>query len=145
MNFTRTLRPLSMLLLSGCVVGPDYQKPETALPAKFTESKATSADNVALNPWWEAFRDKRLNALVHEGLGENLSVMTALERIEAAEASVTIAGAGSLPSLGVGANATAQGGHNAQLVLGGNPGKDRNGIYPLLQGGLVHGLQLLPG
>ncbi|MFC6446546.1 efflux transporter outer membrane subunit [Shinella zoogloeoides] len=114
MNFTRTLLPLSLLLLSGCVVGPDYQKPETALPAKFTESKATSAENVALNPWWEAFRDKRLNALVHEGLGENLSVMTALERIEAAEASVTIAGAGSLPSLGVGANATAQGGHNAQ-------------------------------
>ena len=114
MNFTRTLLPLSMLLLSGCVVGPDYQKPETALPAKFTESKATSADNVALNPWWEAFRDKRLNALVHEGLGENLSVTTALERIEAAEANVTIAGAGSLPSLGVGANATAQGGHNAQ-------------------------------
>src|SRR5690606_16113641 len=109
MNFTRTLFPLSMLLLSGCVVGPDYQKPETALPAKFTESKAASAENVALHPWWESFRDKRLNALVHQGLGENLSVMTALERIQAAEANVVIAGAGSLPSLGVGGSATSQG------------------------------------
>lgn len=68
MNFTRTLFPLSMLLLSGCVVGPDYQKPDTALPAKFSESKAASAENVTLNPWWESFRDKRLNSLVHEGM-----------------------------------------------------------------------------
>ncbi|GMB80196.1 efflux transporter outer membrane subunit [Shinella zoogloeoides] len=113
MNFTRTLFPLSMLLLSGCVVGPDYQKPDAALPAKFTESKAASAENVTLNPWWESFRDKRLNDLVHQGLGENLSVMTALERIEAAQANVIIAGAGGLPDLGVGANATAQGGHNS--------------------------------
>ena len=109
MNFTRTLFPLSMLLLSGCVVGPDYQKPETALPAKFTESKAASAENVALHPWWESFRDKRLNALVHQGLGENLTVQQALERITAAEANVIVAGAGALPSLGIGAEANASG------------------------------------
>ncbi len=113
MNFTRTLFPLSMLLLSGCVVGPDYQKPDAVLPAKFSESKATSGENVALNPWWEAFRDKRLNGLVHQGMAENLSVMTSLERIEAARANVIIAGAGGLPDLGVGASAAAQGGHNS--------------------------------
>ncbi|WP_421590291.1 efflux transporter outer membrane subunit [Shinella sp. M27] len=109
MNFTRTLFPLSMLLLSGCVVGPDYQKPETALPAKFSESKSASADNVTLNPWWESFRDKRLNDLVHQGMGENLTVLQALERIEAAEANVIVAGAGSLPSLGASAQGTAEG------------------------------------
>ena len=104
MNFARTLFPLSMLLLSGCVVGPDYQKPETALPAKFSESRAVSADNVALNPWWESFRDRRLNDLVHQGLGENLTVLQALERITAAEANVIVAGAGSLPSIGASAD-----------------------------------------
>lgn len=112
MNFTRTLFPLSMLLLSGCVVGPDYQKPEAVLPAKFTESKAVSAENVTLNPWWEAFRDKRLNALVHQGLGENLSVLQALERITEAEQNVVMAGAGALPSLGASAGATAKGGNS---------------------------------
>jgi len=114
MNFTRTLFPLSMLLLSGCVVGPDYQKPDAALPAKFTESKAASAENVTLNPWWESFRDKRLNSLVHQGISENLTVQTALERITAAEQGVIVAGAGSLPSLGASAGATARGGHNNQ-------------------------------
>ena len=109
MNFTRTLFPLSMLLLSGCVVGPDYQKPETALPAKFSESKATSGESVTLNPWWESFRDKRLNDLVHQGMAENLSVLQALERITAAEANVVVAGAGALPSIGASAEASASG------------------------------------
>ncbi|ANH05131.1 nodulation protein NodT [Shinella sp. HZN7] len=109
MNFTRTLFPLSMLLLSGCVVGPDYQKPETALPAKFSESKATSGENVTLNPWWESFRDKRLNDLVHQGMAENLTVLQALERITAAEANVIVAGAGALPSIGASAEASASG------------------------------------
>ncbi|MCR6501408.1 efflux transporter outer membrane subunit [Shinella sp. CPCC 101442] len=109
MNFTRTLFPLSMLLLSGCVVGPDYQKPETALPAKFSESKSASADNVTLNPWWESFRDKRLNDLVHQGMSENLTVLQALQRIEAAEANVIIAGAGALPSLGASASGNVSG------------------------------------
>ncbi|MGQ3210786.1 efflux transporter outer membrane subunit [Shinella sp.] len=103
MNFSRTLFPLSMLLLSGCVVGPDYQKPDTALPAKFSESKATSSESVALNPWWESFRDKRLNGLVHQGMAENLTVQQALERITAAEANVIIAGAGALPNVGLSA------------------------------------------
>ena len=109
MNFTRTLFPLSMLLLSGCVVGPDYQKPETALPAKFSESKATSGESVTLNPWWESFRDKRLNDLVHQGMAENLSVLQALERITSAEANVIVAGAGALPSIGTSAEASASG------------------------------------
>lgn len=109
MNFTRTLFPLSMLLLSGCVVGPDYQKPETALPAKFSESKSASADNVTLNPWWESFRDKRLNDLVHQGMSENLTVLQALQRIEAAEANVIVAGAGALPSLGASASGNVSG------------------------------------
>ncbi|WP_245337411.1 efflux transporter outer membrane subunit [Shinella sp. HZN7] len=98
-----------MLLLSGCVVGPDYQKPETALPAKFSESKATSGENVTLNPWWESFRDKRLNDLVHQGMAENLTVLQALERITAAEANVIVAGAGALPSIGASAEASASG------------------------------------
>jgi multidrug efflux system outer membrane protein len=119
MNFTKTLFPLSMLLLSGCVVGPDYTKPDAALPVKFSESKAASADNVTLNPWWESFRDRRLNDLVHQGLAENLTVRQAVERIEAAEANVIIAGAGSLPSLGATADATVSG-QDGSFVAGGH-------------------------
>ncbi|WP_234186525.1 efflux transporter outer membrane subunit [Shinella sp. NM-101] len=126
MNFTRTLFPLSMLLLSGCVVGPDYQKPDAALPAKFSESRAASAENVTLNPWWESFRDRRLNDLVHQGMAENLTVRQALERIEAAEANVIVAGSGSLPSIGLTADATASGQDGSYLRRSPGSGGDHS-------------------
>src|SRR5690606_8206846 len=109
MNFARTLLPLSMILLSGCVVGPDYKAPDTTLPAKFSESKAASAGDVTLTPWWESFRDRRLNDLVQQGMNENLTVLQALERITAAQANVIVAGAGALPSLNGSADASASG------------------------------------
>ncbi|MCT7667663.1 efflux transporter outer membrane subunit [Shinella kummerowiae] len=120
MNFSRTLFPLTMLLLSGCVVGPDYQKPDTALPAKFSESKATSSESVALNPWWESFRDKRLNGLVHQGMAENLTVQQALERITAAEANVIVAGAGALPNIGASAEGNVSG-QDGNFIRRSNP------------------------
>ena len=108
MNFVKTLLPLSLLLLSGCVVGPNYQEPPAVLPAKFSRG-SSAADNVALNPWWQAFRDKKLDSLMSRGMNENLSVQQALERINQARANVTIAGAGALPSLNGSSSASVQG------------------------------------
>lgn len=90
---------LSLLLLAGCVTGPDHTAPEMALPAKFSEGGKSSAGDVSTVAWWTAFRDPRLNGLVDKGLDQNLDVLQALERITAAEAGVVAAGAGSLPSL----------------------------------------------
>ncbi|OCJ04704.1 nodulation protein NodT, partial [Rhizobium sp. AC44/96] len=59
--------------------------------------------------WWTAYNDPRLNALVMEGLSENLSIQQALERINSAASNVTVAGAGSLPGLVVGASQTTSG------------------------------------
>lgn len=90
---------VSLLILAGCVTGPDHTAPDMALPAKFSESSAGSVGDVTAAPWWTAFRDPRLNSLVDKGLSENLNVLQAIERITAAEAGVVAAGAGSLPSL----------------------------------------------
>ena len=108
MKFANALLPLSLLLLSGCVVGPDYQSPATTLPAKYSRDGSASTD-VTLNPWWQAFRDPKLNSLVAQGMGENLDVLQALERITEARANVIIAGSGGLPQVNVGASATAEG------------------------------------
>ena len=109
MKIAKSLLPLTMLLLSGCVVGPDYRTPETTLPGKFSESAANSAGDVTLNPWWEDYRDKRLNALVAQGMNENLTVLEAMERITEAQANVVLAGSGAWPQINAGANATAEG------------------------------------
>ncbi|OLP60965.1 nodulation protein NodT [Xaviernesmea oryzae] len=104
----KALLPLSLLLLSGCVVGPNYQEPPTALPAKFSRG-ASAQDNTTLNPWWQSFRDKKLDSLMTRGMNENLSVQQALERINQARANVIIAGAGALPQLNSSSSASIDG------------------------------------
>lgn len=95
-----TAAPLAMMLiLSGCMVGPDMQAPETPMPSKFSEGGKTSNGDVTTATWWTAFSDPRLNHLVTEGMSKNLTVLQALEAIEQARQGVDIAGAGSLPGL----------------------------------------------
>ena len=114
MKTLKVLVPLSLLLLSGCMVGPDYQKPDAALPGKFSRGNQASAD-VTLNPWWEAFRDNRLNSLVTQGMNENLDVQQSLERIVEARANVIVAASGGLPQINAGGAATAQGADGSYL------------------------------
>ncbi|SOC41650.1 multidrug efflux system outer membrane protein [Rhizobium subbaraonis] len=115
MKIARSLLPLTMLLLSGCVVGPDYNAPDTALPGKFSEAAGKSAGDTTLNPWWENFRDKRMNELVSRGMNENLSVLQAMERITEAQANVVAAGAGAWPQINGGGSATASGSDGSLL------------------------------
>ncbi|QFY60922.1 efflux transporter outer membrane subunit [Rhizobium grahamii] len=99
----------ALSVLAGCVSGPDHVPPEMPLPAKFKEGGTKSDGDVAMATWWTAYRDTRLNGLVGQGLNENLSIQQSLERINAAASNVTVAGAGSLPSLVVGADHTVSG------------------------------------
>jgi multidrug efflux system outer membrane protein len=100
----RAAAPLAMLLLSGCVVGPEHEAPQTALPVKFSEGSARAAADVTLQPWWTAFNDRRLNGLVETGLAQNLDVLQAIERITSAEANFESADAGAFPQLSVAAS-----------------------------------------
>lgn len=97
----RAAAPLAMLLLSGCVVGPDHEAPQTTLPVKFSEGSAKAAADVTMAPWWTAFNDKRLNGLVDTGLAQNLDVLQALERITSAEANFESADSAAFPQLSV--------------------------------------------
>ncbi|ANL36432.1 efflux transporter outer membrane subunit [Rhizobium phaseoli] len=100
---------LLTILLAGCVSGPDHVPPKMPLPAKFEEGGSTSNGNVVTSEWWTAYRDKQLDGLVAHGLRENLDVLQALESLNSASANVTVAGAGGLPSLTVGASHTLSG------------------------------------
>ncbi|MBY3169842.1 efflux transporter outer membrane subunit [Rhizobium laguerreae] len=106
MHSLRLAAAVLPLLLSSCMLGPDYASPETPLPAKFSEGAKQSVGDVAVSAWWNSFSDRTLNQYVATGLDENLSVQQALERINAAAADVTITGAGGLPNLDFGASHT---------------------------------------
>ncbi|RWC34696.1 MAG: efflux transporter outer membrane subunit [Mesorhizobium sp.] len=76
------------VLLAGCVVGPDYQKPLLPMPANWTGQKPAKAARPAqLSKWWQRLRDPELNTLVEQAVAGNLDVATAKARIREARAS----------------------------------------------------------
>ena len=109
MTYSKLLLPLMLTLLSGCVAGPDHKQPETTLPSRYSQSSSQDSADTSFNRWWESFHDKRLTELVEQGLSQNLDVLQALERIQAANANVVTAGAGRLPQVDASAEATAAG------------------------------------
>ncbi|NNG73552.1 efflux transporter outer membrane subunit [Rhizobium laguerreae] len=119
MRFTRYTTPFFSLLLSGCVVGPNYAPPEMPLPAKFSEGGVTSNGDVTVVAWWTAFNDPMLTSYVEQGISQNLDVQQAIERIDLAAANVTIAEASALPDL------TLSGSH----TVSGQKGKLRKQTY----------------
>jgi multidrug efflux system outer membrane protein len=69
------------LLLSGCMMGPNYQRPEVDTPQtwRFEDKEAKDAANTA---WWEQFNDPVLNGLIQTALQENKDVKIAAARVE---------------------------------------------------------------
>jgi multidrug efflux system outer membrane protein len=69
------------LLLAGCAVGPDYQRPAVDAPQAF-RFQVDEARALANTAWWEQFRDPALDELIAVALRENKDVKIAAARIE---------------------------------------------------------------
>jgi len=93
---------LMAMLLSACMLGPDFQKPDLEPPEtfRFADSKAEMAEEVNLK-WWELFSDPILASLVHTALQNNLDVKTAVSRIEEARAALGFSEADLYPMLDI--------------------------------------------
>ena len=96
---TRPIRFVSSILfacalVSGCVVGPEYERPEVDLNAEWDETAASEyLEAVPPTPtgWWEIFDDPLLNELVEEAQKQNLDAEIAGLRILEARAALGIA------------------------------------------------------
>jgi multidrug efflux system outer membrane protein len=93
------------LLLAGCMVGPDYEKPEVDIPAQYRFEYGETSD-IANTGWWESFDDPLLYELVEEALRNNRDVRIAAARVEEFAARIDIARSGLYPQLGYGGAAT---------------------------------------
>lgn len=99
------------LALAGCMVGPDYHRPDTKLPASFNASEATQTDAQAalnLDKWWETFQDPVLNELMDKAFADNLDIVKAVARIEEADAAMREAGAALFPQIDLSGNGVRQ-------------------------------------
>ena len=121
-------------LLGGCVMGPDFERPQAAPPASYPSLAAAPAD-LPSRPlaapydgagWWSVFRDPVLDGLVDEARRQNLDLQAAALRIEEARAQLGAAAAQGRPSvsgMGLGGRQRASAnGFTSALAGGGQPG-----------------------
>lgn len=87
--------------LSGCNLGPDYRKPESAIPAAWQQSPPGTMAAWPSPDWWRAFGSAQLDTLMDRARAGNLDLMAAAARVRQADAQARIAGAPLLPSVGL--------------------------------------------
>ena len=94
---------VGILLLTACVSGPDYRRPQQVTPPAYKESKdwkiAEPRDNVPRGKWWEIFADGQLNALADKVSVSNQSLRLAEAQYRRAQALAQSARASLFPSL----------------------------------------------
>ena len=94
-------------LLSSCHIYKAYDRPDTIEtsgiyrdPVSATDTlAATDTANMGNLPWKEVFRDPKLQALIEEGLANNVDMQAAILRVEEAKLLLTSARLSFLPSL----------------------------------------------
>src|SRR3569832_1068367 len=107
-TLTKRCIALSMpaLLIVGCTVGPDYEKPNVPMPNDFrAQITPTDAGSFADLPWWSIFNDKALQNLINEALANNHDLEVAVARIEQARTQVEQVESEGRPQIGYGASA----------------------------------------
>jgi outer membrane protein, multidrug efflux system len=98
---------LLTLALAGCTLGPDYERPQMALPAEYPEVSTGEAAVPA--HWWMLYRDATLDELVASGRNSNADVRLAVARVQEAEGVLREVRASVFPDITGSASYTRQG------------------------------------
>ena len=97
---------LAGLLLSSCMVGPNYKKPAAPLTPAFKEplpegwKEAQPKDGALKGKWWEIYNDPALNALEEQVNISNQNVLAAEAQFREARDAVRVARAALFPTIG---------------------------------------------
>ncbi len=96
------------LLLTGCMVGPDFSQPEVSLEQQWREQTGGEFQmaidlvrDAQINPvsWWSQFGDPALEQLLEMAASQNLSLQQAAVRIYQARAQLGVSDATLLPTV----------------------------------------------
>ncbi len=97
------LLALCSSMLGACSVGPDYQRPQVAMPTAWKLEQpwreARPQDHVATGNWWEVYEDADLNRLQTEALAQSPTLALAAARLVQAQAALAGANAALYPQL----------------------------------------------
>jgi NodT family efflux transporter outer membrane factor (OMF) lipoprotein len=124
---TALLLIVAMAALSGCAVGPDYERPSAPVPTAYKEAPAAEAgwlpaapaDAMERGAWWRDFDDAGLNALMPQVEVSNQNVAAAVAAYAQARALVRQQRATLFPSVTLdGAVRRSDTTNSAQIGLG---------------------------
>ncbi|MFB6326100.1 efflux transporter outer membrane subunit [Pantoea deleyi] len=105
--------PFIVLLLAGCSVGPDYQRPSMAMPVHYKEARgwqpATPRDAQSKGEWWSVYHDATLSGLLSQVSVSNQNVATYSAQYRQAQALAAESRAALFPSLGYDGSVTRSG------------------------------------
>jgi multidrug efflux system outer membrane protein len=106
-------------VLAGCTVGPNYNRPTAAVPAKWDVAEpwreSAPKDSVSKGEWWSVFHDDALNALEKDALAENQTIKISIAHLQQARATAAIQIATLFPTLSTAPSA------NRQRISGNRP------------------------
>ena len=112
------LAGLVFVTITGCAVGPHYQRPPVANPNEFrvaapagapgsgpatTPAPADAAGSLADAAWWQVLQDDTLRGLINEALASGYDIRRAAWRVEEARAEAGIARSEFFPAIQGGA------------------------------------------
>ncbi len=127
---TSSLGLILLLSLTGCKVGPNYQRPPLDVPGQYRGTAPDLPQQPVGGPfgemkWPAVYQDEQLQALLKEALTNNYDIRIAATRILQAQASLGITRANQFPT--VGGNASIQN-EQATPLFTGSPWIDTLGL-----------------
>lgn len=110
------LLTLPILLVSGCMVGPDFHRPDTSSPLHYSEQDdnvSSSAQHIAMGKqlqqqWWTLFASPALNSVIEQAIAHNNTISAAKQTLAQANEYVKAERGGLLPQVSLGATAGRQ-------------------------------------
>jgi outer membrane protein TolC len=111
------------LLVAGCTVGPNYQRPSAPVPPAYKENGAVPtvppptpqsgawkpaqpADDALRGKWWELYGDPQLNTLEDKIAVSNQTLKAAAEQYLSAREQVRVSRAAYYPTLSISPNSS---------------------------------------
>jgi multidrug efflux system outer membrane protein len=92
---------LPACLLAACAAGPDYKRPDLALPENWPQQQTDTAQKagIADEQWWHLYADATLDQLEEEALAHNSDIQVAAARVLEMRAQAGIVGADQYPTV----------------------------------------------
>jgi outer membrane protein, multidrug efflux system len=96
------------LLLTGCAVGPKYQRPAFHPPSNYYTEQQVRENSAADLAWWDLFKDPILQSLIREALNKNYDLELAMSRVEQERALLGVSRSQYYPQVGYDASISGQ-------------------------------------